>query len=261
MMNTEETNKIIKLAGVVLVVLAVFLFAEALGSFKNLRNTDPVYNSISVNGEGEVVVIPDVATFNFSVSQDAKLVSDAQEQVTKKMNTILAKLKDLGIEEKDIKTTGYYIEPRYVYTSSICSPTYCPPSRQTQDGYTVSHSVSVKIRKTEEAGTALTLVGDEGATNISNISFTIDDPSQVMTEARDKAVEDAKMKAKELAKSLGVKLVRVIGYYDNSGDRNPVPYKEFSLNAVGSASASVTPNIPAGENKVTSNVTVTYEIR
>ncbi|NCN08048.1 SIMPL domain-containing protein [Candidatus Parcubacteria bacterium] len=260
MMNTEEVKKIIKLAGVVLVVLALFLFAEALGSFRNLRNAEPIYNSISVSGEGEAVAIPDVATFNFSVSQDAKSVSDAQKQVTEKMNTILAKLKDLGVDDKDIKTTGYYIEPRYTYTSSICSPTYCPPTRQTQDGYTVSHSVSVKIRKTEEAGTALTLVGDEGATNVSNISFTIDDPSQVLKEARDKAIEDAKVKAKELAKKLDVKLVKIISYYDNSGDGGVPLYRE-ALGGDAMLSSKPSPNIPTGENKTTANITLVYEIR
>lgn len=258
-MNTEETQKVLKWTKVVLIVLAVFLAVQALGAFKGLRYVNPSYNSISVNGEGEVVSIPDVATFSFSVSADAKVVSDAQKAVTEKMDKILAELKNLGIEEKDIKTSDYSIWPKYTYEAGVCLATYCPPGRQRQDGYTVSHNISVKVRKTEDVGNALALVGDNGATNLSGISFTVDDEDKILDEARSKAIADAKEKAEMLAKELGVKLVRVVSYYDNNG---PMPFYAESMNAdMVKVSSGSAPTVPAGENKVVMNVTVIYEIR
>jgi len=259
-MNTEEAQKVLKWVRVVLIVLAIFLAVEALGAFKDLRGVNPAFNSISVTGEGEVVSIPDVATFSFSVSADAKVVSDAQDEVTKNMNAILAGLKTLGInEERDIKTTDYSIWPKYTYQPTVCSSTFCPPSRQVEDGYTVSHSISVKIRKTADAGKALALVGEKGATNLSSISFAIDDPEKILDEARAKAIADAKGKAKLLSRELGVRLVRVVSFYDNTG--GGVPYYAEGMGGDTVKSKSVAPTIPIGENKSVVSVTVVYEIR
>lgn len=260
-MNTEEIKKVLKWTKVVLIVLAVFLATEAFGVYKGFGDINPAYSSISVNGKGEMVAIPDIATFSFSVSVDAKSVEAGQTQVTEKMDAIIASLKTLGIEEKDIKTLDYSIWPKYNFTSTVCSPTYCPPSRQVQDGYTVSHSISLKVRKTDDLGKAIALVGDEGATNLSGVSFTVDDIEKVIDEARNKAIADAKSKAKLLSKELGVRLVRVVSFYDNTNN-GPIPYYG---DAIGGETLKVSvasaPNIPVGENKITINVTVVYEIR
>src|SRR3989344_8060496 len=150
-----ETQKLFKWGQIVLIVLAVFLAVQTLGALKGLRGINPAYNSISVTGEGEAVSVPDIASFSFTVSADAKSVSDAQDQVTKKMDVVLEGLKALSIEEKDIKTTDYSVWPKYTYESMVCSSTFCPPSRQVPDGYTANHSISIKIRKTQDAGKAL----------------------------------------------------------------------------------------------------------
>ena len=192
----QEISKWIR---IVLVVLVIFLSVHALGAFKNLRETDPTYNSISVSGEGEVVAVPDVATFYFTVSADGKTASTAQESVTAKMNAIILELKNQGIEEKDIKTTDYSVFPKYRYqTEMMMYPSV--PSRQVPDGYTANHSITLKVRNTEKAGILLTLVGEKGATYVSGLSFEIDDRDALVEEARAEAIKDAKEKAKLLSK-------------------------------------------------------------
>ncbi len=253
---------IYKWGKIVLILLAVFLGVSALAGLKGLKNPNPVYNAITVNGEGEAFAVPDIASFTFSVSQDAATVSAAQDGVTKKMDAILAALKDLGIEEKDIKTSDYSVYPKYTYASFPCSPNYCPPSKQTQDGYSASHSVTVKVRKTETAGAALSAAGNAGATNMSSIAFTVDDEDAIVAEARAEAIADAKGKAKTLADELGVRLVRVMGYSDNQGG-GPMPY--YSERAMGGdmmmTAQAKAPTLPTGENKVRVSVSITYEIR
>jgi len=257
-----ETQKLFKWGQIVLIVLAVFLAVQTLGALKGLRGINPAYNSISVTGEGEAVSVPDIASFSFTVSADAKSVSDAQDQVTKEVDVVLEGLKVLGIEEKDIKTTDYSVWPKYTYEATVCSQMYCPPSRQVPDGYTANHSVLVKVRNTEKAGEALAVAGDGGATGLSGISFTVDDPDKIMDEARALAIKDAKEKAKRLSKELGVRLVRVVSFYDNTGG-GPMPYYAEGMGGdmMVKTSATPAPTIPTGENKVVVNVTVTYEIR
>ncbi|MEK7135351.1 MAG: SIMPL domain-containing protein [Patescibacteria group bacterium] len=261
-MQNQEINNLYKWGKVVLVLLAIFLGVTALSGLKGLRNPNPAYNVITVSGEGEAFAVPDIASFSFSVSMDAATVSAAQEGVTKKMDAILAQLKDMGIEERDIKTSDYSVYPKYVYGSAPCSMNYCPPSERKQDGYSANHSVSVKVRETEKAGEALAAAGSAGATNLSSIAFTVDDEDKIVAEARALAIKDAKEKAEMLADELGVKLVRVMGYSDNMGG-SPVPYyREMSVSATPMMDAQVkTPTLPTGENKVQVTVSVTYEIR
>ena len=253
-------KRILKGVWFVLIILGIFLTVKTLDAFKALRVPSSAYDTISVSGDGEVFAIPDLATFSFGVSSDAKTVTEAQSSVTKKMDAILAGLKDLGIEEKDIKTTDYSVYPKYTYASSVCSPGYCPPATQKQDGYTANHSVSVKVRKTDDAGKALATAGDKGATNLSSISFTVDDPNKITEEARAKAIEDAKAKAKILAKELGVTLVRIVSFTDGSDAGAPVPYYR-TLGMDAGTAMSKAPTLPTGENKVSLTVSVVYEIR
>lgn len=259
-MQTQITE-IYKWGKIVLIVLAIFLGILSLNGLKGLRNPNPVYNVITVNGEGEAVAVPDIASFTFSVSQDSATVAAAQEGVTQKMDAIIAALKNLGIAERDIKTSDYSVYPKYEYTTQPCSPTFCPPSRQMQDGYTATHSVSVKVRDTAKAGEALAAAGNAGATNLSSISFTVDDPDMIVNKARAEAIADAKEKAEMLADELGVKLVRVMGYSDNMGG-GPMPYyREVGMGGDMEVAQAKAPTLPAGENKYTISVSVTYEIR
>ncbi|HEY4528692.1 MAG TPA: SIMPL domain-containing protein [Candidatus Paceibacterota bacterium] len=258
-MQTQELNEVYKWGKIVLIVLTVFLGISALGSLKALRDAPPVYNSITVTGEGETFAIPDLATFSFSVSSDKATVSAAQEEVTQKMDKILKALKDQGIEEKDIQTTDYSVYPKYSYTSMPCTQFSCPPSRQVQEGYTANHSVTVKVRKADMAGQALAVAGDNGASNLSGISFTVDDPQKLKDEARAMAIKEARAKAESLSKELGVKLVKVISFYDNS-DAGVPPYP-YGMGGDVVALEAKAPTLPTGENKVKVVVNVTYEIR
>jgi len=249
-MNTE-LSLIYKWIRIALIILAIFLGVQTLGGLRDLRNTDPAYNSITVNGEGEVFSIPDLATFSFSVSADAKTAALAQEQVTEKMDAILASLKALGIEEKDIKTSDYSVYPKYRY-ETVGNPI--------QDGFTVTHTVSVKVRKTDDAGKALAIAGEKGATNLSSVSFTVGDPEELNQEARSLAIKDAREKAKALSKELGVRLVRVVSYSDSSNG-GVTPFYRVAVDMGGDAIIEKAPTLPMGENKVKVVVNVSYEIR
>ncbi len=253
---------------IVVILLAAFLAAKTLNAIRESsyigRGVYPS-NIIAVNGTGEVLAVPDIGSFSFSVVEEGKSVKDAQDKATKKINAIVAGVKALGVEDKDIKTTGYNSYPKYDYSSpSVCSSGYCPPSKQILTGYEVSQTITIKIRKTGDAGAVLTKVGDLGASNISGLDFIVDDIETVKAEARDKAVKDAKAKAEVLAKSLGVKLHKVVNFYEAGDYPGPIYYaKDAVMNQEMGGVTSVAPampSIPTGENKIVSNVTITYEV-
>ena len=271
-MEQQSVQEIIKathwprtMAATALGVLALFLLVSTVREFKGLPligSGVSATNTISVSGKGEVFAVPDTATFSVTVRETAKQVKDAQDVATKKGNDIIAYLKAGGVEEKDIKTTDYNVNPQYEWTQSVCPQSgYCPPGKQVLTGFQVSQTLSVKVRDTKKAGDLLSGVGARGATDVSGLSFTIDDEDSLKAEARDEAIAQAKEKAEALAESLGVSLVRVVGFSEGGGG-GPIYYAKAAMMEAGFVgAASVAPEIPVGENKIVSNVNIVYEIR
>lgn len=261
-----ENIKIQKAVLVTLGLLSLFLFAKTLGEFQSYRfiGSSPSQQSlISVQGKGEVVGIPDIATFSFSVTEESLVIKTAQDEATKAINAILAYLKENGVAEKDIQTSGYNIYPRYEYAKGAPQPLYypvTPEGRRTLAAYVVNQSVTVKVRELGNAGKLLAGIGEIGATNISGLSFDFDKRDELVREARDKAIKDAREEAAKLAKSLGVRLVRIISY--SEGGYYPAYGKVMAAESYGrGGDVSVAPEIPVGEDKIVSNVTITYEVK
>ena len=263
-MNPEEKNccskKVLKIVGVLLAIYLAVLSVKEIKSIGYVGTNPSQAHTISVDGTGDSVAIPNIATLSFTVTETAKTVAVAQDQATKKVNATIAGLKSAGIAENDIKTTSYNINPHYEYQTSVCTAnTACTPSKTIVTGYDVSQSTDIKVHDLTKIGDLLTLIGSNGVQNVSGPSFSVENPDSVQAIARAKAIENAKSKADVLAKSLGVRIVRVISFSESNNTPYPV---RFDM-AVGMATASApkaAPEISTGEQKITSNVSITYEI-
>jgi len=231
--------------------------ATGIQAFRYIGSGIAPTNTISISGSGKIFAVPDTATFSFTIIETGKDVGTAQTKVATKMDAIISYLTSAGIEERDVKTVGYNAYPKYDEKACVVgSP--CPSSREII-GYEVSESVTVKVRDTEEAGAVLSNVGDRGVSNVSGLSFTVDDEELLTREAREKAIADAQGKAEALAQDLGVSLIRVVGYYDNGG--TPSPMYAYGRGGAEDAKLSQVANVQVGENEIIANVTITYEIR
>ena len=270
-MEDQSVQKIIAatspmraMAATALGLLALFLLVATvseLRSYNYIGAGIQATDTITVTGEGKVVAVPDTATFSFTVDQTAPDVATAQSKATSVSNTIIDYLKQQGIADADIQTTDYSVNPQYNYGSQICTSNgYCPPQKQTIIGYEVAQTVSVKVKDISKAGTLLSGVGTRSVSNVSGLSFTVADQEVLNAQARDKAITDAKTKADVLAKSLDVSIVRVVSFSENQGGIYPMYGKGAGTMAV-SSDAAVAPQIPIGQNTITSDVSVTYEIR
>ena len=256
-------GRLLRVGSLVLMVLAVFLAARTVNEFKRYHTigTDaPAQNTISVSGEGEAFAVPDVATFTFSVMEEAPVVAEAQQLTSRKVDGALAFLRTQRVEERDIKTVSYNINPRYEYARIVCITYPCPEGKRALAGYEVSQTIEVKVRALAGAGALLGGLGDVGVTNISGLTFSVDDEEAVQREAREQAITQAKQKAKQLAKDLGVRLVRIVSFNESGG---PIYFRSYATEGFGKGGldAAPAPQVPAGENRIVSNVTITYEIR
>ena len=259
MFNTPEGNKILRYGSIVLIILAIFLATQVIYTLVLSSHVEDqiVKNVIAVNGTGDVLAKPDIATFSFGAEMIGETVASAQKVVSDRINKSIDILKKAGVDEKDIKTIGYNIYPHYESTTRPCTQYACPQGEQKLTGYQVTQTLEVKVRDTAKAGEILGSLGTAEITNVSGINFTIDKPEDLQAEAEAKAIADAKSKAQKLAKSLGVHLGKVVSFSDSS---SPTPIYMFNTKAMDSAPGAPVPQIPVGQNTITSNVSVTYEI-
>lgn len=253
--NCSSLNnlKMILLA-VFLIIACVYVVLLARNAYKNydyIGKTAESKNEITISGEAEVIAVPDIAKVQISMFTEKQTVAEAQNENSKRMNDLIAAIKDLKIEEKDIKTTSYYITPEYDWTDE----------GRIFKGYRVSQEIEIKIRKTDVISQVLAVAGNKGADNIGSLSFEIDDLEAVKQQARIKAIENAKDKAEELAKAMDVKLGSITNFSENS--YAPLSKYDYTIEEVMSSYAGereVAPEIPVGENQIQANVTITFEL-
>ena len=266
MSHMMANPKIINMFFLVLLTLAGFLFVQMVSeikAYKFIGGGVPVANTITVSGEGEASAPADVANFSFSVIEEAATAVEAQDVAAKKMNAALALLEGQDIEEKDIKTSGYNVYPRYEWKQAACPLGYNCPGERTIVGYEVNQTVSVRVRDVDSAGDVLAEIGSVGVSNISGLSFTIDDQDELDAEARREAIDDAKEKAEVLARDLGVNIIRVVGFHEGGGYYGGARTMtaSFMMEDAGGEFIPEAAELPVGENTVYSNVSITYEIR
>lgn len=210
--------------------------------------------TITVAGEGSVFVKPDVASVNLAVITEGKTVEKVSDENNVKMKAIVAAVKELGIDEADIKTTNYNLSPRYNYD------TY--PAKI--EGYTLSQNITVKIRDLGKVEDVIAASTNAGANRMDSLNFMVDDEDQFMSEARELAVEEAKAKAAEIEDTVGISLGDIIGYRDLSNNYVPPVYYEKAMyadSAMGGGLRADDLAIESGSQEIVSNIELIYEIR
>lgn len=236
------------------------LIASSAYRFSALHGNDLATPTITVSGEGEATALPDIATVTFTINQVSVNVKDAQKKVENTMSTVSIALNALGVSGKDVKTETYSVSPKYSYPQIICMSSSCPASSPKLEGYEVSETVSVKVRKIDVAGDVLALLGKNEVKDISGPQFSVENNEALLKTARTQAIEKAEVKAKETAKSLGVSLGEIKSYNEGgSTPYLPMYTKTMSLDAFAGGVEKVT--LAPGESKVKVSVSIVYTLK
>ena len=223
------------------------------------RAAEPAsFRSFQVSGQGSATTVPDIAQFSFgTITQGGVDLAATQEENTEKTNGAIAFLKEQGIDEKDIATKNYSVQPRYQYYSCSEGGSVCPPAEIV--GYTVNQQIQVKVRDFSIIGSLLSGVVENGANTVSQLSFTVEDSTQVENEARKEAIEKAQAKAKAIAEAGGFRVGRLLSIQESSAV--PAPMYEYATMDAGRGGAASTPSIEPGSQETEVSITLTYEIR
>ncbi len=235
-----------------LLAFVATLTAVAIPAMAEERGPVP---RILVNGEGSAEIAPDMAVLVLTVSREGETAREALDANSAAMAEVLQAMRDEGIEERDLQTAGFSIQPRYNYPAPKPSGEREP--RQII-GYTVRNSLSVRVRDIDRVGAIIDKSVTLGVNEGGNITFTNADPAAAIAEARVEAVKDARSKAETLAAAAGVKTGRILEISEHSFAPRPMPM--LNAEVAMSRAADAAPPVAAGENSYQVTVQVSYAI-
>lgn len=209
--------------------------------------------SISIEGRGQVRAAPDMATVTSGVTTQGATAKEALDANSTAMAALIDALKTSGIEARDIQTSGFSVNPNYVYSEERDAQGYNLPPKI--NGYQVANSVSVIVRDLEKLGTILDQSVTVGANTVNGVEFAVADPSELLNQARKAAFNDARSKAELYADASGTKLGDIESISERQDYAAPVAYAM----AERAVAAAPTP-VEAGELSFAITVSVEWDL-
>ena len=204
--------------------------------------------TLAMSGSGEMRAAPDTATLSAGVSSSAPTAAAALAANNARMQKVLAALKAQGIAERDMQTGNFSVSPQYA------NPAPNEPNQQRLTGYQVSNQLQIRLTDVAALGPTLDRLVAAGANQINSINFAIRDSDRLLSEARTRAVADARAKAETYAKAAGVTLGPILSISEEGGNA-PRPMMAMAMRA-----EKFTP-IMAGEESISANVSIIWVIQ
>ena len=225
-----------------LAVLAVTRPSILLAAPSAASTTSTFDPGVITSGDGLVSKKPDLALISVGVESKESTAAAAQQDLAAKASKLIARAKALGITDKDVNTSGYFVGPNYVSSNTI-------------DGYRAFEQLRLKWHDVDTVGKTLdALVQEGGGTQIS-VGFTLADPKVAQAEARSLAIGDARSRAQAMAGAAGVKLGKVL----RVSDLSVTGYRSANYD-LGAAAAPASTQIPVGQLDVQVSVEVDFAI-
>ena len=208
--------------------------------------------TVSVSGEGVIKVSPDMATIWFSGVTHDELPDRARSLNADASAAAMNAARSLGIEEKDLQLEGLRLAPRRVYD----------PDRRVynQDGFEATRTVKVIVRDLDVLPDLVAAIVENGANQLNNIQYGLEDRETIELEALSRAVNRAKEKATVMAGELGWALGKAL-QINEQGVSVPQPRMQMEAVAMMAKDDGGNPDaFAAGELDVRASVTVVFSL-
>jgi len=243
----------------VVVIVIATLSVGGLVLASGSRSTQPIAQaaapttsdrSITVVGIGKVTGKPDIAHITVGIETQAPSLQTAVDDNKAKMTVLLDTLKKLGLADKDIQTSNYS-----VYTERVTPPT--PDAKVSADQmiYHVTNQVDVIVRDVNQLGDVLDKAVAAGANNIYGVNFSVEDTTKLESDARAKAVDNAKSRAQELAQLNGLQLGEVLSVSEVIGG------SAFPMDSAAKGMGGGGTPVQPGELEMSLSIQITYAVK
>ncbi|MDP2598252.1 MAG: SIMPL domain-containing protein [Candidatus Liptonbacteria bacterium] len=234
-----------------LVALNIIFFVMPM--LWHLGNSFSPVRTITVYAEGKATVTPDLAESSFSVVSQGKNPQDLADSNNQKISAVIQFLKSEGVSDGDIRTTNYNLSPDYRYDKNI--------QRNYIVGYTLTQTVSVKMRDFKKVPEIIGGLTPLGVNQIGGINFSVESNERFLSVARANAFGEARAKAESMAAGARVRLGRVLNVSESQSS-SPIPYYGYGAAMKSEAVPSVAiPTIEPGSQEIKDTVTITYELQ
>ena len=236
----------------IMIAAAASLAAAALPAAAEAQQTPSITQTIAgtrldISATGEVTRVPDLAIISAGVVTRSASASGAIQQAAARMARVREALRQAGIADRDIQTSNISLNPDYTYANNQ------PPKL---NGYQASNTVNVRFRDIASTGKILDALVAQDANQINGPNLTIDQPDAALDEARAKAVAQGRARADLYARSLGMRVTRLVAISESGGFSPPPPMPVMMERA-----QAADTKIDAGEQKLQVNVAMTFELQ
>jgi uncharacterized protein YggE len=205
---------------------------------------------LDLNATGTVSRVPDLAINSAGVVTKSTTATGAIAENASRMERVRAALKRAGIADRDIQTSSINLNPDYRYENNQ------PP---VLTGYQASNNVSIKFRDIRNSGKILDALVAEGANQINGPSLTIDEPEAATDEARAKAIAVGRARAELYARSLGMRVTRLLSVSESGGYSRPMPYAADAMMVSGARVAKT--EIDPGSQDIQVTLSMSFELQ
>lgn len=232
------------------VIAALMIGAATLPSaaFAEAAITQTIAGTrLDINATGEVARVPDVAVISAGVVSRSNSASGALQETANRMQRVLAALRRAGVPDRDVQTSNVNLNPEYKYENNQ------PPQLV---GYSATNNVTIRFRDIRNSGAILDALVAQGANQINGPSLTVDKPETALDEARTKAVSAGRARAELYARSLGMRVARLVAV-NESGGNFPSPPMPMFARAERDSSTPIEP----GEQKLQVTLAMTFELQ
>jgi len=232
---------------------ALLLGAASLPTAAVAQQTPSITQTIAgsrldISATGEVTRVPDIAVISTGVVSRSATATGALQDAADRMQRVLAALKRAGVEDRDVQTSNISLNPEYRYVENQ------PPQLT---GYTASNQLTIRFRDIRNSGKILDALVGQGANQINGPSLTIDKPEAALDEARARAIAAGRARAELYARSLGMRVARVVSVSESGGYAVPPPAPPMVMQMARSADTSIQP----GEQKLQVTLAMTFELQ
>jgi uncharacterized protein YggE len=205
--------------------------------------------TVTVSASGTVSAVPDQASVSTGVTSEAKTAKDALAANTAAMKQMISDLKLKGVEDKDVQTNQFGVDPVYVYQKEGQTPTVT--------GYRVTNMIGVRVRNLDRLGEVLDQLITSGANQINGLSFDVSKAESMKDDARKAAMSNAMRRAKLLAVAAGADLGEVMQISEDIAIHGPQPVVFAQRSAMPAQDVPV----ERGVQQLETRVTVTWKLK
>lgn len=204
--------------------------------------------TVTVSASAEVAAEPDIARLSAGVASEADSAREALSRNTEAMRRLIEGLKGTGVDEKDIQTSAFNVEPRYTNPRDNRPPVI--------SGYRVSNNVAITARDLKRLGELLDKLVTLGGNQIHGLTFDVSKAETLKDEARKQAIANALRRAKLYAAAAGAEVGAVVAISEETGHVvSPRPAM------MGRAAMAQSVPIEAGSQMLEARVTVTWALK